>query len=248
MNNYNTEGLIIKQSDYKEADRMLTIFTPELGIIQASVRGVRKMKTSRTASAQLFCYSDFELYMGSDIPIVNNVSMKDAFMPISEDICKLSLFTYLADITTAVLNMHNPDNDTLRLFLNSLYASAYKAVPLDKIKPVYELRLMRNCGFLPDISYCSRCGKKGVQEYFSPKDAFICGSCASKKDIKLSEEIFACIYYIVYSHPKKIFAFNTSGNILAKVCGISEKYLLYHADRQFSSLEYYNKISMRSFA
>lgn len=243
-NNIKTEGLIIRQTNYKEADRMLTVFTPEYGIIQAAARGVRKMKNGRTASAQLFCYSDFELYTGGgDIANVNGVTMKEAFFPISEDIEKLSLFTYLADTVITALDERNPDGGTLSLFLNSLYAAAYKGVNIYKIKTVFELRLLKNCGFIPDILHCSRCGEKGNIQYFSARDGCVCTKCRQREDKAMSAECYAAMYYILYSLPKKIYSFKVSKEVLCELSGLSENYLIYHLERKFSTLDYFKDIA-----
>lgn len=242
-NKFQTDGLIIKQSDYKEVDRMLTIFTPQYGIIQAAARGVRKIKNCRAASAQLFCYSELDLYTGSgDIALINNSSIKDAFYPISEDIALLSLFTYLSDITIAALGTYNPDSDIMSLFLNSLYAAAYKNTKPQKIKPVFEMRLMSCCGLMPDIRYCSRCGASAKADFFSSTDAAVCGKCRKKGDMPLSADAYACLYYILYSVPKKIYSFNASDELLAELSTIAEKYAAHHLEKKFPSLEYYKKI------
>ncbi|MCH5185743.1 MAG: DNA repair protein RecO [Oscillospiraceae bacterium] len=250
-NNLQTDGLIIRQSNYKEADRMLTLLTPEHGIIQAAARGVRKMKRCRTASSQLFCYSEFDLYTGGDIAVVNGSSIKDAFCPISEDIEKLSLFTYLADITYAAIGEHNPEPEITSLFLNSLYAAAYKNISTNKIKPVFEIRLMRLCGLMPDILHCSRCGA-GAEEgqyfgYFGVNDAIVCDKCRVKGDIAISPEAYACMYYILYSMPKKIYSFKAPDRAFEELSSISEKYVSCRLERKFSSLDYYKKISVRAF-
>lgn len=222
---------------------MLTIFTPQRGIIQAAARGVRKIKSCRTAASQIFCYSDFELYTGGgDIALVNNSSIKDAFYPISEDITLLSLFTYLSDITISALGLNNPDNDIMSLFLNSLYAAAYKKTKPQKIKSVFELRLMSCCGLMPDIRYCSRC-RSTKPEFFSAADAAVCEKCCTGADTPVSAGAYACLYYILYSVSKKIYSFNASDKVLDELSALSEKYTAHHLERKFSSLEYYKKIS-----
>ena len=52
-------GVIIKQSDYGEGHRMLTVFTEEYGIVKAVSYGVKKTK-SKSASSQFLCYGDFD--------------------------------------------------------------------------------------------------------------------------------------------------------------------------------------------
>ena len=57
-------GIIIKQSDYGEGHRMLTVFTEEYGIVKAVSYGVKKSKSKAAASSQFLCYGDFDFYKG----------------------------------------------------------------------------------------------------------------------------------------------------------------------------------------
>ena len=72
---------------------------------------------------------------------INNIDTLDGFYPVSEDIKKLSLCVYLADITYCILGMNNPDSRMLHLFLNSVYALAYRDEPMADIRH----SLMRVC-------------------------------------------------------------------------------------------------------
>ena len=54
-----TSGIVIKQVNYGEADRILTILTKDVGKIQVMARGVRRPRVPSLASTQLFCYSNF---------------------------------------------------------------------------------------------------------------------------------------------------------------------------------------------
>ena len=84
-------GIIIKQSDYGEGHRMLSIFTEEYGIVKAVSYGVKKSKSKASASSQFLCYADFNFYKGAnkDIMTINSIDTIDAFYPVSEDIKKL---------------------------------------------------------------------------------------------------------------------------------------------------------------
>ena len=59
-------GLIIKETNVGEADKILTILTHELGIIQAVANGARSYKSKFIAACQLFCYTDFVLSKQQD--------------------------------------------------------------------------------------------------------------------------------------------------------------------------------------
>ena len=51
-----TTGLVLRQVKVGEADRILTILTPDLGVISASARGSLRMKSALFSATGLFCY------------------------------------------------------------------------------------------------------------------------------------------------------------------------------------------------
>lgn len=241
-----TNGLIIRQSDYGDGNRMLTVFTENFGIIKAAVYGVKKAKSRQSAASQLLSWAEFLLYFGKgDVASVNSVSSIESFFPICEDITKLALCSYLCDITYHVQSPQVQNIPLLRLLLNCFYACAYLNVPPKKIKTVFELRIVADMGYMPIISECAACGEKHTPGFFSVEcNGFICKSCHSplSDDIPVTAEEYNAIGYILTANEKKIFSFDISDTALAKIGLISEKYLLSHTEKNFSSLEYLKKL------
>lgn len=58
-----TQAIILKRINYREADRILTILTPE-GVYSVIARGVRKEKSKLAGSIELFSVSDVTLHKG----------------------------------------------------------------------------------------------------------------------------------------------------------------------------------------
>ncbi len=244
MGNVSTRGIVIKQTNYGEADRMLTIFTEEYGIIKAAARGVRRMNSRRAAAAQFLCYCDFELFMtSSEISSVNNISVVDAFFPAGENIVILSLFTYISDIIIAGMGYSNPDNRILKLFLNTLYMCAYKNFDVRMAKSVFELRYMAYIGFLPMLGKCADCGNPDIA-YFDLNCGTVCKECHGRhKDcIKISEDVYHAVCYILASEEKKMFSFRVSEKVLDELSKLTEKYTSFHLDRKFSTLDYFKSM------
>ena len=189
-------GIIIKQSDYGEGHRMLTVFTEEYGIVKAVSYGVKKSKSKAAASSQFLCYGDFDFYkgVGKDIMTINNIDTLDGFYPVSEDIKKLSLCVYLADITYCILGMNNPDSRMLHLFLNSVYALAYRDEPMDKVKAVYELKMMSIYRALDYIIYSD--DKKMLS--FNASDGLmklLCKIAEQYVELQLDQKFSSLDYY-----------------------------------------------------
>lgn len=244
MANIRAKGVIIKQTDYGEGHRMLSIFTAEYGIIKAVSYGVKKAKSKAAASSQFLCYADFDLYKAAnrDVLTVNSIDTVDGFYPISEDIVKLALSNYLADITYELLGLENPDERILRIFLNTLYALAYKNESADKIKAVYELKLMSVGGYMPNMSGCAVCGSNEIRAFDPMKGSVVCKKCAARDAIVIGGAMYKAISYIVSCEDRKMLSFNADEGLLRDLNTLSEKYVSAQTDRHFQSLDYYKAI------
>ena len=61
MEPFVTMGLVLKETRYREADRILTILTPKLGVITAMAANSLRLKSKLFSACGLFCYSEFTL-------------------------------------------------------------------------------------------------------------------------------------------------------------------------------------------
>lgn len=236
-------GIIIKQTEFGESNRMLSIFTKEYGIIRASVYGAKSIKSSKGASSQFLCFSEFELSKGnSDIYTVYSATAIESFYPVSEDIEKLSLAVYLCDITYHTLGAENRDGQILSLLLNTLYALAYNKIEIRKAKCVYELKLMSLLGYSPVLTKCVKCGNIGNIVRFSAGDGgLICSKC-NTKGIAVNKSVVDAMNYIISSESKKMFSFSVTDEILLTLEKISEEYVKTQLDTELGSLIYLKNI------
>ena len=241
-----TQGIVIKQSDFGESNRIITIFTREFGIIKAVVYGAKSIKSKKGAACQFLTYADFVLSSkNSDLMTVQSVDVIESFYPLREDIEKLSLCVYFADLTYALLNQNSADEAVLSLFLNTVYALCYRDFSQKIIKAVFEMRITSLAGYMPNISECCVCASK--ENFLAFSESFggiVCKNCVHKGDIIITPDVYKAISYIIKSETKRMFSFTISDEVLEKVCEICEKYVMAHTERSFSSLDYYKKIQL----
>lgn len=239
------KGLVIKQTDYGEANRMLTIFTDEYGIIKAAAHGAKRTKSRQSASTQFLTYAEFTFYINSgDVWNISAAQTIDSFFPIHEDIEKLSLATYFSELAFACLDLQNPDNEMLRLLLNTLYAMAYKKVAPAIAKPVFEMKSIALAGFEPVVDYCIACGGAEQLTSFSVQDGgAVCKKCAKPHDLNLNPSTRQMAQFVLKAPPAKIFSFVVDDAVAAQASFIFEKYAALMLDYEFESLAYYKKIS-----
>lgn len=245
MSNIKVRGVIIKQSDFGERNRVLTIFTREYGIIRAVVYGAKSIKHKNSASTQFLCYADFILRdTGRDMMTLVSCDILESFFPVYEDIAKLSLCVYLADLIYSLINQNVPDANILSLFLNTVYAICYRNIDNSIAKAVFELRVMSYAGYMPNLSCCTVCQKKDDIASFSPKSGgILCRSCRTADDFGINAEIYHAIRYILISEEKQMFSFKASAEVIREVSKIAEGYAKAYTDNPIASLDYYKKMS-----
>ena len=78
-------GIVISYTDYRDNDRMLTLFTVERGRIDCKARNCRKPTAPLLACAQPFVYGEYTLFFSNDRATVNNCDIKESFYALRED-------------------------------------------------------------------------------------------------------------------------------------------------------------------
>ena len=172
MEAFVTTGLVLKETRYKESDRILTILTPELGVISAAAQSSLRLKSKLFSACGLFCYSEFTLVPGRNMYTVREAEVKNVFHGISSSIEGMSLAMYMAEMAMTLSPTGQEAQRELRLLLNCFYMISESKTDLRVIKAVFELRTMSECGFMPQLVYCRDCGT-----YDGP--AFCRRSCAA---------------------------------------------------------------------
>ena len=161
LREFTTDAVILRETAYKENDRILTVLTPERGILTVYARGVRNIASKNSAAVQLFCYSELELICSSSSHLsLKTAVLKDGFFGLRSDIARYALACYMSDAVTSFCTSENDESDAMRLVLNTLYAAAnLKDKPLWQIKAAFELKLCCIAGFTPDFSQCAYCSE-----------------------------------------------------------------------------------------
>ena len=61
-----TPGLVIRRADYADYDRMVTLFTPDMGRVDCIARGCRRPKSPLVNAVEPFTSGEFQLYERRD--------------------------------------------------------------------------------------------------------------------------------------------------------------------------------------
>ena len=241
-------ALVLREVRYKEADRILTLFTDTDGKLTVKARGALRKSSKTAAATQLLTYSEMTLFGNRGRWTVNEATVKEPFSGLREEMERLALGAYFAECMEAFGVEDQPEPELLQLGLNSLYALSRGLGSQEKIKAAFELRLMCLTGYTPELTACAVCGREPEEPVLSlDRGRVCCRSCAHEMGERadLGQNALEAMRYICAAPPKQMLRFDLGEDAVLRLSDASERYLLHRAERGFSALDYWKKI--RSF-
>lgn len=177
---FRTEGIVLKGYDYGEADRILTLYTPQLGKLRAIAKGVRRIKSRKGGHLDLFTRTNLLVARGRQLDIITQAETIESFAAMRTDLVRLSYAHYVAELVDAftVEQMANyPAYATTVAALRRIAASDDAALSVRS----FEMQLLALMGYRPQLFRCLSCDAtiEPAANRFSPKmGGVLCPACA----------------------------------------------------------------------
>lgn len=175
-----TQALVLQRSDYRDNDRILTLFSPQLGRVDALCRGCRKPKSALMAASELFTLGEYVLFTGKGKEMIQSCAVVESFYPLRLDYARLS---HAALMATACLRVIQPEEEAGHLFIllaRSLRRLAFEELPVEAVTAAFLLHFVTINGFKPRLNHCSRCSRAMGEEggyLLAEEDGICCLDC-----------------------------------------------------------------------
>ena len=241
-----TNGIVLREVEYKDNDKLLTVLTQELGKRTFRARGVKSSHSRMRSACQLLAYSEFTVLETRDRYVITEAVTKEMVPELRTDIELLYLASYFVQLTDAVAQEGDEMPELLSLLLNALYALAKLKRPQALVKAVFELRLACISGFLPDLRGCAVCGREDSDRFNITQGVLQCSTCRSPElegiRMPVSPGTLAAMRFIAAGDPKRLFSFQLSETSLRELNSITEGYLTMRLERGFYTLDSYKAL------
>ena len=242
------EGLILRQTEYRDSDTLLTVLLRGQGLTTLKARGVRSARSRLRGACQLFCYAEFTYFDYRGYATINEAQPIEQFIPLRTQLERLSLASYVAEVVQMVSQEDVQSDTLLSLSLNTLYALCYLSLPLAQVKAAFELRVACHAGYEPDLSGCQICGSDAPDCFDVTHGMLVCSGCAVDTGLRLpvGEGARSALRYIVHQPLKRLFSFRLSDTALQQLAEVSEAYLLTRLERGFPALDYFKSLTYQA--
>lgn len=241
-----TRGLVLREVNYKESDKILTVLAEGEGKLTLKAQGCRRKNSPLSAGSQLLVFSDMTLYEYQGRLALKECNTQNEFRGVREDLTKLALGSYFAEVCEAVSEEGIETPGLLSLILNSLYALDKLSKPEDLVKAAFEMKLCCLVGYEPLLDGCAVCGAEVPTEsqLNLTEGVLHCKACRRELgedsiSLPLDGPALAALRHIVHGDPKRLFSFQLPEESLQTLGGLCESFLLTQLERGFRTLDFY---------
>ncbi len=173
------EAVVLRHSDWGEADRLLTLYSREAGKIRAVAKGVRRLRSRKAGHLEPFTRVALMLARGRDMWIVTQAETVNAYSELSVDLQRTGYAAYVMELLDRFTYEEGQNRLLYQVLVDTLQRVATAPDPFIPVR-YYDLRMLDLLGFRPQLFECVGCGAeiKAENQYFSPEQGgVLCPKC-----------------------------------------------------------------------
>lgn len=182
---YKTEGIIIRLVPIGEADRVVTLFTPQNGKARAVARGARRVKSRVGGHVELLARVRVLIRRGKTLDVLSQAETLGSNAALRDDLWRTTCGLYIAELVDR-FSREELENAALYHLLRRCLAELAAAPSPDLLTRYFEVRMLALTGFQPEAFRCVQCGADlaPAAQAFSPAaGGVVCSACRSGESV-----------------------------------------------------------------
>ncbi len=155
MSTYQTQGIILKKTDYAEADQLFSIYTQDYGKVMALGRGTKKIQSKLNGNLKQFSLIDLMIAPGKNYSHVAGAVLSKNFSKIDGDFKKIVLGSFALELVDKLTKTDEPDSNIFNLlakYLTAVNDHSFNDKEWRVVKQAFIIKLLSLLGFAPPVS------------------------------------------------------------------------------------------------
>jgi DNA repair protein RecO (recombination protein O) len=249
---YRTHAVVLSRRDYNDADRILTVFTPDLGKRELLAKGVRKTTSRKAGHLEPLAHTSLLVAQARTWDIITEAVTVESFRHLRDNLEAIGYASYLCEL---ISNFTEADDDSqplweLLLFaLRTLDSHTHGAARFEPALFLrwFELHLLAYSGFQPQFFYCLACEKpiEPTINFLSLADGGVfCAECgANHADLEAIEpDVLKMLRHLQRNEWAGIASISVRPLVLQNMENILYRYFLLLLERHLKSTDFLRKL------
>ncbi len=153
---YKTEAIVLSRMDYGEADRIITVYTPQRGKLRVIAKGVRRPTSRMGPHLEYFTRCHLMLAKGRELDVVSGAETVDHHLGLRGDLDAYGHASHMAELLLRMTEDRQENEAAYDLLAKSLKLLADAVDPF-AVTRHFELALLALLGFRPELFRCVAC-------------------------------------------------------------------------------------------
>ncbi|MBO7508467.1 MAG: DNA repair protein RecO [Clostridia bacterium] len=186
METIKVKALVLSSCDYKEKDKLVTLFTLENGVMTATLKSVKSSTAKFKYAKEPFCFGEFLIAMPSKV--ITGVEVENTFFEITKNIDKFYIACAILETIKTVVSSFEPNPQLFVESLKAIGTIAYDNVNDKYVLIKYLLSIFSGMGYRLEYDACSVCGQKFSGKRYLNLDfgEVVCTGCKTANCLEIS--------------------------------------------------------------
>lgn len=150
MRKAEAEAIILRLTDYGEADRIVSLFTLEQGKVQGIARGAKRSRKRFAGALDPFAHLKLQLQLGGSLATLLSADIVDIFPGIRGDLAKIGTAAYACELVERLTPDEEPNPRLFRLLY--CYLQRLDTAPLSPSdRRFFAVNLLKILGYQPEL-------------------------------------------------------------------------------------------------
>src|SRR5947209_7563460 len=259
QHSYSIEAIVLKRTDLGEADRILTLFTPNKGKFHAIAKGIRRTISKKAGHLELLCRSQLQVALGRNLDIVTQAEGRENFLHLRSELWHMTCAFYLAEMVDRFVEDTTPHLDIYALLLEVLRYLDADANALQQQRAqnpelvseqvgehshtrlllrYFELHLLSAIGYEPSLQNCTHCSNELRPEengFKASLGGVLCPQCSRFWERRLSLNALKVLRFLKRSKCMEVSRLKPSPTLQDELAAIMQSLLRFHLERDLQS-------------
>ena len=264
---YSIEAIILKRTDIGEADRILTLFTPNRGKMRAVAKGTRRPISKKAGHLELLNRSQMQVALGRNLDIITQAEGRENFLHLRGELWHMTCGFYLVELVDRFVEDSTPHLDIYALLLEALrYLDAdanalqqqrvQSAVLADELVDehrhtrlllrYFELHLLSAIGYEPALQNCAHCGSELQPEengFRASLGGALCPLCSRFWERRLSLNALKVLRFLQRSKWIEASYLRLDTRLQAELEAVMHDLLRFHLERDLKSWSFLDMLN-----
>ncbi len=241
-----TEAFILKTQDYRDTSLLVQFYTRDFGKVHGIIKGIRDARARYGSTLEPFSLNEILFYRrrrGGDLHQVTQVELIDLFLPVREDLERLSYASYFTELVTELVEPEECCPPLFDLFRDALHFLSSGASPKRSAR-VFEMKLFELLGLMPEIHACVRCQAASPDPavFSVPHGGVLCRSCAAGSGLPVSKGTLLFMDHVRRAGIKDLYKVKVSQEVGEELEKTLRRFVDFHLATKLKSMVFLEKM------